>query len=219
MIQCNCIIFWPSMMILYTSCPRPKDDLYWFWGQKIKINLWVWSFSHFHRISQLSFCAFLMTKPFGWYHKYWRCGLWSLTYFWKTWTLPITFLYHFIFGMRVPFDKTFYSYHSFGTHDHVPSVLNMWSWPWPLTYISKLNHCTCRTLSHFVSFLVGLLQIYIFILKMTMLKVKIKMDITSTCKGCKVLTNYLIWKSQTHLFTAKQWILKLNRNTKCVNNK
>ena len=56
------IIFWPTIMILNTCdvhYPWWTHICFWIKRTKVKVKLRIWSFSHFHRISPLSFYVFL----------------------------------------------------------------------------------------------------------------------------------------------------------------
>ena len=80
--------------------------------------------------------AFLMTRPFRAYHKFW-CVTLTVTFDLVLKKFNIghnSFVLRgrvFIFGMCVPYDK------AFPMVQNVPYILNLWSWPWPLTYFWK----------------------------------------------------------------------------------
>ena len=53
--------FLHTMMILRTCCPRPEEDLYWIWGQKVNVIVFVPflsgnTISFWHRIVILDTC-------------------------------------------------------------------------------------------------------------------------------------------------------------------
>ena len=83
-------------------------------------------------------CVFLMTRHFRWNHVFWardlNRDLWPifgklcLSHFWFVYNFFTVRDKAFIFGIRVPYDKTF---------PMVTSILITWPWPWPLTYMWK----------------------------------------------------------------------------------